>query len=168
MRPSVRAVVAWSPVWRWELAPPNAAPALHVAPRLSRLRLRASLRLWPCWTGTRWPLSGIDRITTPRGRNRRPPSAPGRESVVGGRNIQRPQMPSRIAIAPGDSWWDTESDTVIAWGSHQLRDFMRGMVPPRRVWKGRCEALGCRANGGRSARQLDALRRPVFPSSSRS
>ena len=32
---------------------------------------------------------------------------------------------------PGDAWWETGSDTVIAWGSRQMAArFMRGMVLP--------------------------------------
>jgi hypothetical protein len=40
-------------------------------------------------------------------------------------------------LAPGDAWWETGSDTVVAWGSRQIAaKFMRGMVLPVE-WEGR-------------------------------
>ena len=40
-------------------------------------------------------------------------------------------------LMPGDPWWETGSDTVIAWGSRQMAtQFLRGMVLPT-DWEGR-------------------------------
>jgi hypothetical protein len=43
----------------------------------------------------------------------------------------------RILYLPGDPWWETGSDTVIAWSSRQMgAKFMRAMVLPVE-WQGR-------------------------------
>jgi len=38
---------------------------------------------------------------------------------------------------PGDAWWETGPDTVIAWGSRQMHArFLRGMILPVE-WEGK-------------------------------
>src|ERR1051326_2733877 len=57
----------WSQVWRWELAPPNATPALHAGSGvLSSLRMSRVIAGLPMLEGTRW-LFRLDRIITAAG-----------------------------------------------------------------------------------------------------
>jgi hypothetical protein len=56
--------------------------------------------------------------------------------VEGTFNVQQ-DVESHRDLAPGDAWWETGSDTVIAWGSRQMAaKFMRGMVLPAE-WEGK-------------------------------
>ncbi len=58
----------WSQVWRWELAPPNAPPALHEGMGvLSSLRMSRVISNLAMLEGTRW-LFRLDRITSAAGR----------------------------------------------------------------------------------------------------
>lgn len=58
----------WSQVWRWELSPPNAAPALHQGSGvLSSLRMARVITGVAMPDGTRW-LFRLDRIITAAGR----------------------------------------------------------------------------------------------------
>src|SRR5580700_2061270 len=53
---------AWSEIWRWELAPPNAAPQLHDgAGVLSRLKMSRVIATLAMLDGTRW-LFRLDQI----------------------------------------------------------------------------------------------------------
>src|SRR3954466_4947645 len=58
---------AWSQVWRWELASPNAAPALQEGTGVSRLRMSRVIANLAMLEGTRW-LFRLDRITSAAGR----------------------------------------------------------------------------------------------------
>src|SRR5579862_1200615 len=59
---------AWSQVWRWDLAPPNAAPLLHEgAGVLSSLRMARVISTLALLKGTRW-LFRLDQITAAAGR----------------------------------------------------------------------------------------------------
>ena len=129
----------WSQLWRWELAPPNAVPLLHEgAGVLSSLRMARVISNLAMLDGTRW-LFRLDRITSAAGRiaDRHQHPGPGIRCLVEGAfNVQQ-DVESARDLAPGDAWWETGSDTVIAWGSRQMAaKFMRGMVLPVE-WEGK-------------------------------
>jgi hypothetical protein len=123
----------WSQVWRWELALPNAAPALYDGTGvLSMLRMARVISTLAMNSGTRWLLR-LDQITTAAGRiaDRHQHPGPGIRCLKEGAfNVQQDAESARD-LAPGDAWWETGSDTVIAWSSRQMAArFMRGMVLP--------------------------------------
>jgi hypothetical protein len=129
----------WSQLWRWELAPPNAVPLLHEgAGVLSSLRMARVISNLAMLDGTRWLLR-LDRITSAAGRiaDRHQHPGPGIRCLVEGAfNVQQDAESARD-LAPGDAWWETGTDTVIAWGSRQMAaKFMRGMVLPVE-WEGK-------------------------------
>jgi hypothetical protein len=129
----------WSQVWRWELAPPNEAPLLHTgAGVLSSLRMARVISNLAMQPGTNWLLR-LDRITTAPGRiaDRHQHPGPGIRCLVEGTfNVQQ-DVESARDLLPGDAWWETGTDTVIAWGSRQIAaKFMRGMVLPAE-WEGK-------------------------------
>lgn len=129
----------WSQIWRWDLAAPNAAPALHegegVLSQLRMSRIISTLALQP---GSRW-LFRLDQINAPAGRvaDRHQHPGPGIRCLLEGSfNVQQDSESVR-AVAPGEAWWETGSDTVIAWGARQMAArFLRGMVLPVE-WEGR-------------------------------
>ena len=130
---------AWSEVWRWELAPPNAAPQLHDgAGVLSRLKMSRVITTLAMLEGTRW-LFRLDQITSAAGRiaDRHQHPGPGIRCLLEGAfNVQQAAESARD-LGPGDPWWETGSDTVIAWGSTQMAaKFLRGMVLPVE-WEGK-------------------------------
>jgi quercetin dioxygenase-like cupin family protein len=130
---------AWSEVWRWELAPPNVPPQLHDgAGVLSRLKMSRVITTLPMQDGTRW-LFRLDQITTAAGRvaDRHQHPGPGIRCLLEGAfNVQQAAESARD-LGPGDAWWETGSDTVIAWGSRQMAaKFLRGMVLPVE-WEGK-------------------------------
>jgi hypothetical protein len=135
---ALRSAGEWSQIWRWELAPPNAAPLLHegngVLSRLCMSRVITSLAM----EETRW-LFRLDRITSAAGRiaDRHQHPGPGIRCLLEGTfNVQQ-DIESARDLYPGDAWWETGSDTVIAWGSRQMAaKFLRGMVLPVE-WEGR-------------------------------
>jgi hypothetical protein len=129
----------WAQVWRWELAPPNLEPALlDGAGVLSGLRMSRVITNLAMLDGTRWLLR-LDRITTTAGRiaDRHQHPGPGIRCLLQGSfNVQQ-DVESARNLAPGDAWWETGTDTVIAWGSRQMAaKFLRGMVLPAE-WKGK-------------------------------
>jgi hypothetical protein len=129
----------WSEVWRWELAPPIAPPRLHQGVgTLSFLRMSRVIAGLAMGEGTRW-LFRLDRITTGAGRiaDRHQHPGPGIRCLLEGTfNVQQDAESARD-LQPGDAWWETGSDTVIAWGSPQIAaKFLRGMVLPVE-WEGR-------------------------------
>ena len=129
----------WSQVWRWELAPPNAAPTLHEGTGvLSSLRMSRVIAGLPMLEGTRW-LFRLDRIITAAGRiaDRHQHPGPGIRCLLEGTfNVQQ-DVESARDLGPGDAWWETGSDTVIAWTSPQMAaKFLRGMVLPVE-WEGK-------------------------------
>ncbi len=65
------------------------------------------------------------------------------------------RMPkSHRDLAPSDAWWETGSDTVVAWSSRQMAaKFLRGMVLPVE-WEGKVTALGSPATDRRRARGI--------------
>jgi hypothetical protein len=130
---------SWSQIWRWELMPPNSAPLLHEgAGILSSLRMSRVISNLAMLAGTRW-LFRLDRITSAAGRiaDRHQHPGPGIRCLVEGTfNVQQ-DVESHRDLAPGDAWWETGSDTVIAWGSRQMAArFMRGIVLPAE-WEGK-------------------------------
>jgi len=129
----------WSEVWRWELAPPNAALRLHDGVGvLSRLKMSRVITTLAMLDGTRW-LFRLDQITSAAGRiaDRHQHPGPGIRCLLEGAfNVQQAAESARD-LGPGDPWWETGSDTVIAWGSPQMAaKFLRGMVLPVE-WEGK-------------------------------
>jgi hypothetical protein len=130
---------AWSEVWRWELAPPDAAPQLHDgAGVLSRLKMSRVITTLGMLDGTRW-LFRLDQITSAAGRiaDRHQHPGPGIRCLLEGAfNVQQAAESARD-LGPGDAWWETGTDTVVAWGSRQMAaKFLRGMVLPVE-WEGK-------------------------------
>jgi hypothetical protein len=123
----------WAQVWRWELALPNAEPAMaegeNVLTHHRMMRVITSLAMPP---GSAW-LFRLDQINTPAGRiaDRHQHPGPGIRCLLEGSfNVQQDAESVRN-VAPGDAWWETGSDTVIAWGSRQMHTrFLRGMILP--------------------------------------
>jgi len=129
----------WSQVWRWELAPPNAAPRLlQGAGVFSSLRMSRVITSLAMPEGTRW-LFRLDQIVSAAGRiaDRHQHPGPGIRCLLEGTfNVQQ-DIESARDLAPGDAWWETGSDTVIAWSSPQMAArFLRGMVLPVE-WEGK-------------------------------
>src|SRR5262245_23603283 len=111
----------------------NAAPLLHEgAGVLSALRMTRVISTLAMPEGTRW-LFRLDQITSAAGRiaDRHQHPGPGIRCLVEGTfNVQQAAESARD-LAPGDAWWETGSDTVVAWGSRQMAArFVRGMVLP--------------------------------------
>jgi hypothetical protein len=130
---------AWSEVWRWELAAPNAPPQLHDgAGVLSRLKMSRVITTLPMLDGTRW-LFRLDQITSAAGRiaDRHQHPGPGIRCLLEGAfNVQQAAESARD-LGPGDAWWETGTDTVVAWSSRQMAaKFLRGMVLPVE-WEGK-------------------------------
>jgi hypothetical protein len=129
----------WSEIWRWELAPPNAAPVLHEGMGVfSSLRMARLITNLAMPEGTRWLLR-LDQITSAAGRiaDRHQHPGPGIRCLIEGTfNVQQ-DAESHRDLAPGDAWWETGSDIVVAWSSRQMAaKFMRGMVLPVE-WEGK-------------------------------
>jgi hypothetical protein len=136
---ALRSAGDWSQVWRWELALPNAAPRLHEgAGVLSSLRMSRVITNLAMLERTRW-LFRLDQITSAAGRiaDRHQHPGPGIRCLLEGAfNVQQDAESARD-LAPGDAWWETGSDTVVAWGSPQMAArFLRGLVLPLE-WEGK-------------------------------
>jgi hypothetical protein len=136
---ALKSAGAWSQVWRWELALPNAAPHLHAGQGvLSSLRMSRVIAGLAMLEGTRW-LFRLDQITSAAGRiaDRHQHPGPGIRCLLEGTfNVQQDAESARD-LAPGDAWWETGSDTVVAWSSQQMAaKFLRGMVLPVE-WEGK-------------------------------
>jgi hypothetical protein len=135
----LRSAGAWSQIWRWELALPNVAPHLHAGQGvLSSLRMSRVIAGLAMLEGTRW-LFRLDQITSAAGRiaDRHQHPGPGIRCLLEGTfNVQQDAESARD-LAPGDAWWETGSDTVVAWSSQQMAaKFLRGMVLPVE-WEGK-------------------------------
>jgi hypothetical protein len=136
---ALKAAGDWSQVWRWELAPPNAPSLLLEGPGvLSSLRMSRVITNLALHEGTRW-LFRLDQITSAAGRiaDRHQHPGPGIRCLLEGTfNVQQ-DIESARDLGPGDAWWETGSDTVVAWSSRQMAArFLRGMVLPVE-WEGR-------------------------------
>jgi hypothetical protein len=128
----------WSQVWRWELAQPNAEPAmLEGASVLSSLRMSRVITHLALAEGSRW-LFRLDQITSAAGRiaDRHQHPGPGIRCLLEGTfNVQ--SVESERDLMPGDAWYETGPDTVVAWGSKQMAaKFLRGMILPVE-WEGK-------------------------------
>jgi hypothetical protein len=126
-------------VWRWELALPNAAPRLHEGEGvLSCLRMSRVITSLAMPEGSKWVFR-LDQIISAAGRvaDRHQHPGPGIRCLLEGTfNVQQ-NIESARGLAPGDAWWETGSDTVIAWASPQMSArFLRGMVLPVE-WEGK-------------------------------
>ena len=126
----------WSQIWRWELASPNAAPLLHDGEGvLSALRMSRVITSLAMPEGTRW-LFRLDQIISAAGRiaDRHQHPGPGIRCLLEGTfNVQQ-DAESHRDLAPGEAWWETGSDTVVAWSSKQWR-------------RASCAAWCCRSSG---------------------
>jgi len=135
----MKAADGWAQLWRWDLAPVNAPPAvLEATGVLSSLRLSRIISMFDMAPGTRWVLR-LDQVNTPAGRiaDRHQHPGPGIRCLLEGTfNVQQDAESARD-LMPGDAWWETGSDVVIAWGSRQMATrFVRGMVLPAE-WEGK-------------------------------
>ncbi len=135
----VEGAADWSQVWRWEIAPANEEPNLLAgAGRLSMLRMSRVITTLDLVAGSEW-LFRLDRITSAAGRvaSRHQHPGPGIRCLLEGTfNVEQPPESVRDRV-PGDPWWETGSDTVVAWGSRQMpAKFLRGMVLPSE-WESR-------------------------------
>jgi hypothetical protein len=136
---TLAASAPWSQLWRWELALPNAAPALLEGMGvLSSLRMAQVITGLALTEGSRW-LFRLDQITSAAGRiaDRHQHPGPGIRCLLEGTfNAEQAGHAAR-QLYPGDAWWETGPDTVVAWGSKQMHaKFLRGMVLPVE-WEGK-------------------------------
>lgn len=123
----------WSWLWRWEIDLPNEPRSLLDGAGVLTLhrmsRVIAMLNMPP---GSEW-LFRLDQITSPAGRVTDPHEHPGpgiRCMLEGTFNVQQ-DVESVGAVNPGDPWWESGRDEVIAWGSRTMHArFLRGMVLP--------------------------------------
>lgn len=129
----------WSEIWRWDLVAPNVPPMLHEGTGvLSTVRMQRAIANFAMIKGTKW-LFRLDRIMTPAGRiaDRHQHPGPGIRCLVEGTFNVRQSIESYSNIVPGEPWWETGTDTVIAWSSQQMgAKFMRAMVLPVE-WEGK-------------------------------
>jgi hypothetical protein len=134
---TLQATADWSQVWRWELALPNAAPSLlQGAGVLSSLRMAQVITGLAMLEGSRW-LFRLDQITSAAGRIADRHQGPGIRCLVEGTFNAEQAGHSARDLYPGDVWWETGPDTVVAWGSPQMHArFLRGMVLPAE-WEGK-------------------------------
>ena len=136
---AMKSAGGWAQVWRWELALPSASPALLEGQGvLSSLRMSRVITSLAMPEGTRW-LFRLDQIISAAGRiaDRHQHPGPGIRCLLEGTfNVQQDAESGRD-FAPEDAWWETGSDTVIAWSSQQMAArFLRGMVLPVE-WEGK-------------------------------
>ncbi|MCZ6844234.1 MAG: hypothetical protein O7G32_15570 [SAR324 cluster bacterium] len=127
------AAAQWSQVWRWDLAWPNADPALLAGNGvLSTLRMARVITTLEMAEESQW-LFRLDRITSAAGRvtPRHQHHGPGIRCLYQGTfNVQDASEVVQDRI-PGDPWWESGVDTVVAWHSRQLPAiFIRALVLP--------------------------------------
>jgi len=135
---TLQASGGWSQVWRWELALPNTAPTmLEGAGVLSSLRMSRVITHLAMLDKTPW-LFRLDQITSAAGRiaDRHQHPGPGIRCLLEGTfNVE--SVESERNLMPGDAWYETGPDTVVAWGSTQMpAKFLRGMILPTE-WAGK-------------------------------
>jgi len=135
----------WSEVWRFEIAQPNADPVrLAGAGVLSALRLARVVTTLELIAGGQW-LFRLDRITSAPGRvtPRHQHHGPGiRVLYQGTFNVQDASHVVSDRV-PGEPWWESGAETVVAWHSRQMPAvFVRAMILPvalegviSNVWK---------------------------------
>lgn len=123
----------WSQLWRWEVDLPNGEHTLLDGEGvLSHMRMSRVITALTMPKGSEW-LFRLDQITAPPGRVTDPHQHPGpgvRCLLEGTFNVQQLAESMRGRV-PGEPWWETGEDTVIAWGSKTMHArFLRGMVLP--------------------------------------
>lgn len=123
----------WSEVWRWELAPPNIGPAVLTGSNvltLSKLaRVITTLALEP---DSNW-LFRLDSVTSVAGRitPRHQHHGPGIRCLYQGTFNVQDASHVTADQGPGDAWWESGTDTVVAWHSTQMTAiFIRALVLP--------------------------------------
>jgi hypothetical protein len=135
---TLQASADWSQVWRWELALPNTAPSLLDGTNVfSGLRMSRVITHMPLLDGSRW-LFRLDQITSAAGRiaDRHQHPGPGIRCLLEGTfNVE--SVESHRGLMPGDPWYETGPDTVVAWGARTMpAKFLRGMILPVE-WEGK-------------------------------
>jgi hypothetical protein len=136
---SLKSTGSWAQIWRWDLAAPNLAPMLHEGDGvLSLVRMQRVIDNFSMLKGSQW-LFRLDRIITPGGRvaDRHQHPGPGLRCLIDGSFNVHQACESYRDLAPGDPWWETGTDTVVAWAPKQMAGrFLRGMVLPVE-WEGK-------------------------------
>ena len=135
-----------SEIWRWELSAPNETPQLlSGTDTLSRPQLARVITTLEAEPETNW-LFRLDSVTsaagriTPRHRHR----GPGIRCLYQGNFNVQGESDSMGTLAPGDAWWESGQETVVAWHSKQMPAiFLRGLLLPTdskgemsNIWKG--------------------------------
>jgi hypothetical protein len=148
---TLQASDGWAQLWRWDLDLPNAAPALFEGMGvLSHLRMSHVITHLALIDGSQW-LFRLDQITSAAGRiaDRHQHPGPGIRCLVEGTFNAEQSGHSARDLYPGDAWWETGPDTVVAWGSQQMHArFLRGMILPAE-WEGKVTGTWLSPNPGR-------------------
>lgn len=130
---TLKAAAEWSQVWRWELARPNEDPQNLVGDgTLSCLRLSRAITMLEMAEGSQW-LFRLDSVTSAAGRvtPRHRHHGPGIRCLWQGTFNVQDAFDVVRDLQPGDPWWESGTDTVVAWHSHQMPAiFIRGIVLP--------------------------------------
>ena len=124
---------ALSEIWRWELSAPNDTPHLILgSDTLSLLKIAHVITTLEVEPGTNW-LFRLDSVTSAAGRitPRHRHKGPGIRCLYQGTfNVQGQAYPTEN-MAPGDAWWESGEETVVAWHSNQMPAiFIRGLLLP--------------------------------------
>ena len=143
---SLQGVAELSEIWRWELSAPNETPQLlSGTDTLSLPKLARVITTLEAEPGTNW-LFLLDSVTsaagriTPRHRHR----GPGIRCLYQGNFNVQGESDSTGTLAPGDAWWESGQETVVAWHSKQMPAiFLRGLLLPTdikgemsNIWEG--------------------------------
>ena len=135
-----------SEIWRWELSAPNETPQLlSGTDTLSLPKLARVITTLEAEPRTNW-LFRFDSVTsaagriTPRHRHR----GPGIRCLYQGTFNVQSDSDSTGTLAPGDAWWESGKETVVAWHSKQMPAiFLRGLLLPTdikgemsNIWEG--------------------------------
>lgn len=121
----------WSQIWRWEIAPVNAAPLLMDSMGcLSHLRMASPLTTLNLHEGNRC-LFRLDQIASEPGHVAplHTHAGPGIRCVTMGTfNFQEGAHGMRDLL-PGDPFFETGAEPCLAWGADQMGStFVRGMI----------------------------------------
>lgn len=130
---SLSAAADWAEVWRWELDAPNAAPACLTGTGVLTLpRLAHAVTTLPLEPESRW-LFRLDQVTSAPGRvtPRHQHHGPGIRCLYQGTFNVQDSTHLTDNIVPGQPWWESGTETVIAWHTTQMPAiFVRGLVLP--------------------------------------
>ena len=123
----------WSEIWRWELSRPNLPHQLLQGNGvLSRPKLAQTITTLETEPDTDWVFR-LDRITSAPGRvtPRHQHHGPGIRCLYQGTFNVEDQGHKILDIGPGDAWWESGMETVVAWRSLQFPAiFIRGLLLP--------------------------------------